>query len=126
MNWFLFWEFEPSRAATAAPATIRRAHWPRTKCGISPTRHSHCRGLHFLFLVRPAGPSSPKNLPQEGFFCLRQTDYEGTKNFGYAKPEMKWWRGLDSNQRTHSGQIYSLVDLTTLPPLHRVSLPRQG
>ncbi len=32
----------------------------------------------------------------------------------------KWWRGLDSNQRTHSGQIYSLLDLTTLPPLHRV------
>ena len=31
-----------------------------------------------------------------------------------------WWRGLDSNQRTHSGQIYSLLDLTTLPPLHRV------
>ena len=31
----------------------------------------------------------------------------------------KWWRGLDSNQRTLSGQIYSLVDLTTLPPLHK-------
>ncbi len=29
-----------------------------------------------------------------------------------------WWRGLDSNQRTLSGQIYSLMDLTTLPPLH--------
>ena len=30
-----------------------------------------------------------------------------------------WWRGLDSNQRTLSEQIYSLPDLTTLPPLHR-------
>ncbi len=29
-----------------------------------------------------------------------------------------WWRGMDSNHRTLSGQIYSLVDLTTLPPLH--------
>ena len=30
---------------------------------------------------------------------------------------MRWWRGLDSNQRTLSDQIYSLADLTTLPPL---------
>ena len=30
----------------------------------------------------------------------------------------RWWRGLDSNQCTLSGQIYSLMDLTTLPPLH--------
>ena len=30
-----------------------------------------------------------------------------------------WWRGLDSNQCTLSEQIYSLPDLTTLPPLHR-------
>src|SRR5690349_371712 len=29
-----------------------------------------------------------------------------------------WWRGLDSNQCTLSEQIYSLPDLTTLPPLH--------
>ena len=29
-----------------------------------------------------------------------------------------WWRGLDSNQRTHRGQIYSLLPLTTRPPLH--------
>jgi hypothetical protein len=29
-----------------------------------------------------------------------------------------WWRELDSNQRTLGGQIYSLVDLTTLPSLH--------
>jgi hypothetical protein len=28
-----------------------------------------------------------------------------------------WWRGLDSNQRTHSEQIYSLPPLTTRPPL---------
>ena len=32
--------------------------------------------------------------------------------------EGRWWRGLDSNQCTLSGQIYSLMDLTTLPPLH--------
>ena len=25
---------------------------------------------------------------------------------------------MDSNHRTLGGQIYSLVDLTTLPPLH--------
>ena len=29
-----------------------------------------------------------------------------------------WWRELDSNQRTLGGQIYSLVDLTTLLSLH--------
>lgn len=29
-----------------------------------------------------------------------------------------WWRELDSNQRTLGGQIYSLMDLTTLPSLH--------
>ena len=28
-----------------------------------------------------------------------------------------WWRGLDSNQRSLRRQIYSLMDLTTLPPL---------
>jgi hypothetical protein len=38
---------------------------------------------------------------------------------GDAGPgEGRWWRGLDSNQCTLSGQIYSLMDLTTLPPLH--------
>src|SRR3546814_2063122 len=30
-----------------------------------------------------------------------------------------WWRGLDSNQRTLCGQIYSLLPLTTRPPLQR-------
>ena len=30
-----------------------------------------------------------------------------------------WWRGLDSNQRTLRGQIYSLLPLTTRPPLRR-------
>ena len=35
-----------------------------------------------------------------------------------APAEGRWWRGLDSNQCTLSGQIYSLMDLTTLPPLH--------
>ena len=29
-----------------------------------------------------------------------------------------WWRGLDSNQCSLRRQIYSLMDLTTLPPLH--------
>jgi hypothetical protein len=29
-----------------------------------------------------------------------------------------WWWGLDSNQRTQRGQIYSLLPLTTRPP-HR-------
>ena len=34
---------------------------------------------------------------------------------------------MDSNQRTLSGQIYSLVDLTTLPPLHRAERhPEEG
>ena len=33
---------------------------------------------------------------------------------------------MDSNQRTLSGQIYSLVDLTTLPPLHRNTGDRCG
>ncbi|MCI5047864.1 MAG: hypothetical protein MRY59_10200, partial [Aquisalinus sp.] len=31
-----------------------------------------------------------------------------------------------SNQRTHSGQIYSLVDLTTLPPLHIRAIATAG
>ena len=39
---------------------------------------------------------------------------------GLSQELCKWWRGLDSNQCTQSGQIYSLVDLTTLPPLRRV------
>ncbi len=30
-----------------------------------------------------------------------------------------WWRRLDSNQRTQCGQIYSLLPLTTRPPLLR-------
>ena len=30
-----------------------------------------------------------------------------------------WWRRLDSNQRTLCGQIYSLLPLTTRPPLLR-------
>ena len=29
-----------------------------------------------------------------------------------------WWRGRDSNLRTQRGQIYSLLPLTTRPPLH--------
>ena len=29
----------------------------------------------------------------------------------------KWWRGQDSNLRTLCGQIYSLLPLTTRPPL---------
>ena len=33
----------------------------------------------------------------------------------------QWWRGLDSNQRTHSDQIYSLAPLTTRPPLRENS-----
>src|SRR5262249_44710630 len=37
---------------------------------------------------------------------------------GDARSSGAWWRGLDSNQRTLSEQIYSLPDLTTLPPLH--------
>jgi hypothetical protein len=32
---------------------------------------------------------------------------------------MLWWRRLDSNQRTLCGQIYSLLPLTTRPPLLR-------
>ncbi len=32
---------------------------------------------------------------------------------------MLWWRRLDSNQRTQCGQIYSLLPLTTRPPLLR-------
>src|SRR5689334_22439210 len=38
-----------------------------------------------------------------------------------TKPGGLWWRGLDSNQRTLCGQIYSLLPLTTRPPLHRAS-----
>ncbi len=37
----------------------------------------------------------------------------------YHNRGRKWWRGLDSNQRTQRGQIYSLLPLTTRPPLHR-------
>ena len=32
-----------------------------------------------------------------------------------------WWRGKDSNLRTQRGQIYSLLPLTTRPPLQRNS-----
>ena len=32
----------------------------------------------------------------------------------------KWWRGLDSNQRRRSRQIYSLLPLATREPLHMV------
>lgn len=37
---------------------------------------------------------------------------------GYFAMSVGWWRGLDSNQCSLRRQIYSLMDLTTLPPLH--------
>ena len=40
-------------------------------------------------------------------------------NLFYSKNSfIKWWRRLDSNQRTHREQIYSLPPLTTRPLLH--------
>ena len=36
-----------------------------------------------------------------------------------ASTDKSWWRRLDSNQRTLCGQIYSLLPLTTRPPLLR-------
>ena len=35
----------------------------------------------------------------------------------YNTANKYWWRGKDSNLRTHRGQIYSLLPLTTRPPL---------
>ena len=32
----------------------------------------------------------------------------------------KWWRGLDSNQRRRSRQIYSLIPLATREPLQKI------
>src|SRR5450830_1521726 len=37
--------------------------------------------------------------------------------YRYNFQATSWWRGLDSNQRTHREQIYSLSPLTTRPPL---------
>ncbi len=36
----------------------------------------------------------------------------------------KWWRGQDSNLCTLCGQIYSLLPLTTRPPLHEAFYER--
>ena len=33
----------------------------------------------------------------------------------------EWWRGMDSNHRRQSRQIYSLIPLTAREPLHLVS-----
>ena len=32
---------------------------------------------------------------------------------------LSWWMGLDSNQRSETRQIYSLLPLTTREPIHR-------
>ena len=53
---------------------------------------------------RPTYPSNPAQSP----------------NLMINRSKLKfWWRGLDSNQRTQRGQIYSLLPLTTRPPLPR-------
>ena len=53
---------------------------------------------------RPTYPSDPAQSP----------------NLMINRSKLKfWWRGLDSNQRTQRGQIYSLLPLTTRPPLPR-------
>ena len=60
-------------------------------------------------------------LMPHGLPPLRKAGKDGTALRGschYRLWEGRWWRGLDSNQCTLSGQIYSLMDLTTLPPLH--------
>lgn len=49
--------------------------------------------------------------------CRASTQHRKSLNFR-GNRGAGWWRGLDSNQCTLSGQIYSLMDLTTLPPLH--------
>ena len=51
----------------------------------------------------------PLNYSRPGSSCLRPSTRTGTP----------WWRRLDSNQRTQCGQIYSLLPLTTRPPLLR-------
>src|SRR5690606_33215568 len=56
------------------------------------------------------------------FFCMNSVA-QVSGNTGILKrkslPEGgRWWRGLDSNQCSLRRQIYSLMDLTTLPPLH--------
>ncbi len=46
-------------------------------------------------------------------------NYSRPGSLGLGMQSMLWWRRLDSNQRTQCGQIYSLLPLTTRPPLLR-------
>ena len=48
---------------------------------------------------------------------LPPADFESATSANYVTPAY-WWRGLDSNQRRQSRQIYSLIPLATREPLH--------
>lgn len=41
---------------------------------------------------------------------------------GIIQKTFKWWRGIDSNYRRQSRQIYSLFHLATLEPLQKIAV----
>ena len=63
------------------------------------------------------GESSGKRVSRQ-FFSVVSRETKNPRFFGGLKG---WWWGMDSNHRTHRGQIYSLMRLATSLPHHRVS-----
>ena len=50
---------------------------------------------------------------------LRPLGYEPNELPTAPPRDESWWMGLDSNQRSETRQIYSLLPLTTREPIHR-------
>src|SRR5690606_2399862 len=99
--------------------------WAETCCGSYRERYRVCgvSASNGTIMPQAAGafPSfwfdlRPERMRQGR--CLPGPFRGGASRTNAALILRGWWRGLDSNQCSLRRQIYSLMDLTTLPPLH--------